>query len=98
LSPTIRGELGFFQKYATQLLWSMVAGIVAIIAFVWWKRRKYIAELEQLRKQQNGQNQFDQDTIIDLIVSRLITPSQNGQLEPLLQQLLKLQNQHSPNS
>jgi hypothetical protein len=97
LSPTIRGELSFFQKYTTQIIWVLIVGILAIIAFVWWQRRKYFAELNQLKQQQAPRNQIEQETVIDLIINRLNSSNQNENIEPLLQKLLTLQKQKITN-
>lgn len=91
LSPTIRGELGFFQKYTSQLFWGLIAGILAIIAFVWWKRSQYLKELEDLKNQLRQNHAPDHDTLTDLIVRKLTSDEHKEKLEPLLQQALRLQ-------
>jgi hypothetical protein len=51
LKPVLEGQIGFIQKNATWLL-ILIAGLaIAIIAFVWWQKRKYTKMLGMLTLQ-----------------------------------------------
>ncbi|MFN8356719.1 MAG: hypothetical protein U0Y10_19850 [Spirosomataceae bacterium] len=92
LSPAIRGEVGFIQRYANQLIYGLGGLILLIIAFVWWQRRSYLKEIETLKGQLVSTQVPDHETLTDLVVKRLTSDEHKDKLEPLLQQALRLQN------
>jgi len=81
----IHDDLPVVQKYATQFLFGLGAVLSAIIAWVWYQRRRYLRLVQLLT---NQIHRIPDNNTYDKLVGQIQSEAQKENLEPLLRETL----------
>jgi len=84
----VHKDVPFIQKWATELIWSLVAAAALIIGLVWYQRARYARLVQVLT---NHINAMPSQQAYDVLTHGIQTQAQTENLEPLLRKILKKQ-------